>query len=109
MKTIQELKQIARNLRESGEWEDFLDIGKDTPCHKLKKYFPGDVVKSFGGGIIQKGKYVYIGSFRSQGVYGLYLLLNEKGKVVKHDNIAFEDELTEQGFRKNASVNTCWR
>lgn len=79
--------KLAKQIRKSGNWLKYLQSDKDTPCFKLKKYKPGDVVHSFGGRVVQKDEYVYIGSFRSRGKYGLYLLLNAKGKIVKHDNI----------------------
>jgi hypothetical protein len=85
------LVQKAIEMRRSGEWLNYLQ-SKDKPCNILRKYKPGDIVKSHGCGRISKMDYVYIGSFRSRGRYGLYLLLNDKGYVRKHDNIAFPGE-----------------
>lgn len=85
--------KLAKQIRKSGNWLKYLQSDKDTPCLKLKKYKPGDVVRSFSGNTIQKDEYVYIGSFRSRGRDGLYLLLNAKGKIVKHDNICHLNEI----------------
>ena len=92
---MNDLINKAKELREFNQWTDYLDIGKDVPCYGFRKYHPGDIVYSHSCNKRQKGEYVYVGSFRSSGRYGMYLLLNNKGNLCKHDNICFPNEWDE--------------